>query len=66
MKQTKNLTDLRTKSAAELQKLASDLREKLRVTRLDILTGKSKNGAAISKVKRDLARVLTVANEPRA
>lgn len=66
MKHSKNLQDLRTKSADELRKAAADLKEKLRVARLDIATGKSKNGASVAKLKREIARVLTVANEPRA
>lgn len=66
MKYTKNLNDLRTKSSDDLKKVVVDLKEKLRVTRLDIMTGKSKNGAAVSKLKREIARALTVANEPRA
>ena len=66
MKYTKNLADYRTKSATELQKLAGELREQLRVARLDIMSGKSKNGAAVSKLKREIARLLTVSNEPRA
>lgn len=66
MKTAKTLSDLRTKSADELAKLAGKLREDLRATRLDIMTGKSKNGAAVAKIKRDIARVLTVQNEPRA
>lgn len=66
MKTAKTLADLRTKSADELEKLASKLREDLRAARLDIMTGKSKNGAAVAKIKRDIARVLTVRNEPRA
>lgn len=66
MKFSKNLSDMRTKSADELKKIVSDLREQLRLVRLDLMTGKSKNGAAVAKIKREIARVLTVANEPRA
>lgn len=66
MKYSKNLADLRTKSAGDLQKVVTDLKEKLRLVRLDIATGKSKNGAAVEKLKREIARALTVANEPRA
>ncbi len=66
MKHSKTIADYRTKSAGELAKVVADLKEKLRVTRLDIMTGKSKNGAAVAKIKRDIARALTVAREPRA
>lgn len=66
MKHSKTLIDHRTRSKEELRKSADELREKLRLARLDIATGKSKNGAAIAKLKREIARVLTVANEPRA
>lgn len=66
MKYTKNLAILRTKSSVELEKVVGELKEKLRVERLDIMTGKSKNGSAIGKLKREIARVLTVAKEPRA
>lgn len=66
MKHSKNIADYRAKSANELVKVVADLKEQLRLTRLDIATGKSKNGAAVAKLKRDIARALTVANEPRA
>jgi ribosomal protein L29 len=66
MKYTKTLEELRTKSASDLQKVVVDLKEDLRKTRLDIMTGKSKNGAAISKLRKQIARVLTVANEKKA
>lgn len=63
MKSTKFLSDIRGKSAVELRKLAAELNEKLRMTRLDIMTGKSKNGAAVKKLKREIARILTVTRE---
>ncbi len=65
MKTKKFLAETRGKSAAELAKLASDLREQLRTTRLDISTGKSKNGAAVKKLRKEVARVLTIARETK-
>jgi len=65
MKTTKFLSDIRGKSAEELRKLAADLAEKLRTTRLDIMTGKSKNVAAVRRLKREIARTRTVARETK-
>jgi large subunit ribosomal protein L29 len=64
MKTKKFITETRGKSAAELAKLATELREKLRATRLDIVTGKSKNVSSVRKVRKDLARVLSISKEP--
>ncbi len=66
MKTTKQITEFRSKSAADLQKIVADLKEDLRKTRLDIMTGKSKNGAAVSKIRKEIARALTVAQEIKA
>ncbi len=64
MKTKKFIAETRGKSAAELAKLATELREKLRATRLDIVTGKSKNVSSVRKVRKDLARVLSISKEP--
>jgi ribosomal protein L29 len=62
MKTKKFLAENRGKSAAELAKLATELREKLRTTRLDIVTGKSKNVSSVKKARKDLARILTLSS----
>lgn len=63
MKSTSFLTDIRGKSAEELRKLAAELKERLRATRLEVISGKSKNGAAVKKLRKEIARVLTVSGE---
>ncbi len=52
--------ELRQKSKIELQKLLQENRERLRVLRFDLAAGKIKNVREIRKVKKDIARILTV------
>jgi len=56
------IKELRKKSKAELQKLLGDLREKLRVLQFDLAGGKVKNVSEIGKIKKDIARILTLLN----
>jgi len=53
-------TELQQKSKSELQKILSDNREKLRQLRFDLAAGKVKNVREVRKVKKDIARILTV------
>jgi large subunit ribosomal protein L29 len=53
-------TELRQKSKAELQKILQDNHEKLRSLRFDLSSGKVKNVREIRKIKKDIARILTL------
>lgn len=52
--------ELRQKSKTELQKLLQDYREKLRALRFDLASGKVRNVREIRKIKKDIARILTI------
>jgi len=54
------ISELRLKSKGELQKLLQDNREKLRQLRFDLVAGKVKNVREIRKIKKDIARILTL------
>jgi len=53
-------TELQQKSKSELQKILLDNREKLRQLRFDLAAGKVKNVREVRKVKKDIARILTL------
>jgi large subunit ribosomal protein L29 len=57
------ITELRQKSLSELQKLLIESRERLRELRFDLAAGKVKNIREIRKVKRNIARILTLLNQ---
>jgi len=52
--------ELRQKSKPELQKLLTELRERLRQLRFDLAAGKVKNVREIRKIKKEIARILTL------
>ena len=52
--------DLQKKTSAELQKMVKDERTKLQQLRFDLPSGKVKNVREIRKLRRDIARVLTL------
>jgi len=52
--------ELRQKTEGELQKFLSDDRERLRVLSFDLASGKVKNVREIRKIKKDIARILTI------
>ena len=52
--------ELRQKSKPELQKLLTELRERLRQLRFDLAAGKVKNVREIHQIKKDIARALTL------
>ncbi|TSC74785.1 MAG: hypothetical protein G01um101430_779 [Parcubacteria group bacterium Gr01-1014_30] len=54
------ISELRQKTKAELQKLLSDNREKLRQLRFDLASGKIKNVREIRKTKKEIAQILTL------
>ncbi len=56
-------SELRQKSKEELARLVRDEREKLRNLRFDLASGKVKNVREIRKVRKNIARALTLIKE---
>jgi len=56
-------TELRQRSKSELQKILVDNREKLRQLRFDLSAGKVKNVREIRRIKKEIARILTLFTE---
>lgn len=54
------IKELQHKSKAELLKLLTEKREKLRQLRFDLAGGKIKNVREIRETKKDIARILTL------
>jgi len=54
------IAELRQKSKEELKKLLQDSRERLRQLRFDLAAGKVKNVRELRKIKKDIARILTI------
>jgi len=54
------ISELRQKTESELKKLLQDNRERLRSLRFDLASGKIKNVREIRKIKKDIARILTL------
>jgi large subunit ribosomal protein L29 len=52
--------ELRKKSKEEMQKILKDDREKLKQLRFDLAAGKVKNVREIRKIKKEVARILTL------
>jgi len=52
--------ELRQKPKTELQKLLTDNHEKLRQLKFDLSSGKVKNVREIHKIKKEIARILTL------
>ena len=52
--------EVRQRPKKELQKLLQDSREKLRQLRFDLVSGRVKNVREIRKIKKDIARILTI------
>jgi large subunit ribosomal protein L29 len=55
-----NLKELRQKKKEELQKILMDDREKLRTLRFDLAAGKVKNVREIRRIKKEIAKILTL------
>lgn len=55
-----NISELRQKTKPELDKLLSDYRNRLRILRFDLIAGKVKNVREIRKIKKEIARMLTI------
>ena len=54
------IADLRSKPKLELEKFLNENRERLRQLQFDLAAGKVKNVREIRKIKRDIARILTI------
>jgi len=55
--------ELRQKSKIELQKILRENQEKLQQLRFDLISGKIKNVREIRKIKKNIARILTLLNQ---
>ncbi|MEK7546831.1 MAG: 50S ribosomal protein L29 [Patescibacteria group bacterium] len=55
----KEITELKNKPLAELEKFVKDSREKLRVLKFDLAAGKVKNVKDLRSLKKDIARTIT-------
>jgi large subunit ribosomal protein L29 len=58
-------SELRQKSKEELQRFLQEKREKLRILRFDLASGKVKNVREIREIKKDIARILTLQTCPK-
>ena len=54
------ISELKVKSQNELKKALTEDREKLRQLRFNLASGKVKNVREIRKIKKDIARILTL------
>jgi len=54
------ISEIKQKPKNELQKLLQDERDNLRQLRFDLSAGKVKNVREIRKIKKDIARILTI------
>ncbi|OGZ18159.1 MAG: 50S ribosomal protein L29 [Candidatus Nealsonbacteria bacterium RBG_13_37_56] len=54
------ISEIKQKPKNELQKLLQGDRENLRQLRFDLSAGKVKNVREIRKIKKDIARILTI------
>jgi len=54
------IAELRQKAKGELEKILADSRERLSQLRFDLAAGKVKNVREIRKIKKDIARILTI------
>lgn len=57
------MQELKLKSKDELQKLLAENRERLHSLSFDLAAGKIKNVKEIKKIKKDIARILTLLNQ---
>lgn len=54
------ITELKQKSKKEFQKILNDSQKRLRQLRFDLAAGKVKNVREIRKIKKQIARILTL------
>lgn len=55
--------ELREKSAGEREKIILEFQDKARKLRFDLATRETKNHSEYSKIKKDIARLLTLKKE---
>ncbi|MBI2439099.1 MAG: 50S ribosomal protein L29 [Candidatus Moranbacteria bacterium] len=53
----------REKSSGEREKMIAELRDKLRTVRFGLVTREIKNNSEYQKIKKDIARLLTLQRE---
>lgn len=58
----KNVNEFKNKDTAELQRTLLDLKKKLADTRFRLSANEMKNAPDQKKMKKDIARILTVLN----
>ena len=58
------IIELKQKNKEELQGMVAEDRERLRVLRFDLAAGKVKNVREIRKIRKDIARILTLLRDP--
>jgi large subunit ribosomal protein L29 len=56
------INEFKQKSEKDLKKILRDSRERLRQLRFNLASGKVKNVREIRKLKKDIARILTILN----
>jgi ribosomal protein L29 len=56
---TRDIQELKNKSAAELERMAKEGRAKLHSLQLDLAAGKVKNVSSLRALKKDIARMMT-------
>lgn len=54
------ISELRSKTGNELDKFLQENRERLRLLRFDLASGKIKNVREIRRIKKDIAKALTL------
>lgn len=57
------ISEVRSKSKKELEKIVRDNRERLRSLKFDLVSGKVKNVREIRQIKKDTAQALTIIKE---
>ena len=57
------LSDLRQRTESELKKTIEENREKLRDLRFNLASGKVKNVREIRKLRKEIARIITLLKE---
>ena len=55
--------EFRQRSKEELKEALKDLKKKLEGLRFDLVSGKVKNVSEVRKIKKDIARILTILKE---
>lgn len=57
------IKELRDKPVAELQKLLQETRTELAAFRMKVVSNKAKQVSKVQRLRRDVARILTVLND---